>query len=148
MIDVFSRMIVGWSASTNMRSSLTLEALEMAIWRRDRSLHGLVHHSDAGAQYTAIRYTERLGEAGIAPSIGTVGDSYDNALAESAIGLFKTELVRRRGPWRTHDQLEIAALEWIDWFNHCRLHGELDHVPPVEFEAAYHDALESVGTQP
>ncbi len=138
VIDAFSRMIVGWSLATHLRTSLAMEALEMAIWRRAASVQGLVHHSDAGVQYTSIAYTERLAEHGIAPSVGSVGDSYDNALAESAIGLYKTELIRRRGPWRTADQVEFATLEYIDWFNNRRLHGEIGDVPPVEFEEAYY----------
>ena len=138
VIDVFSRRIVGWRADTSMRTDLVLDALEMAIWARDEIHEGLVCHSDAGSQYVAIRYTERLGEIGAAPSIGSVGDSYDNALAESAIGLFKTELHRRHGPWRNLDHLELAILEWVDWFNHRRLHREIGDIPPAEYEAAYH----------
>jgi putative transposase len=107
-----------------------------------RILDGLVHHSDAGSQYTSIRYTERLAEAGIAPSVGSVGDSYDNALAESRIGLYKTELIERRRPWRTAEEVEIATLEYIDWFNHRRLHGSIGDVPPAESEASYYDSLE------
>jgi putative transposase len=109
----------------------------MAIWRRDTQLDGLVHHSDRGGQYLAIRYTDRLADAGAVCSVGSRGDSYDNALAESTIGLYKTELIRRRGPWRGLDDLELATLEWVDWYNHRRLHGALDHVPPVEYEAAH-----------
>jgi len=137
VIDVFSRYIVGWRAATSMRAELVLDALEMAIWRRQSLEAGLVCHSDAGAQYTSIRYTERLAEIGAAPSIGSVGDSYDNAMAESAIGLYKTELVRRHGPWRNLDQLELATLEWVSWFNHRRLHGEIGMIPPAEAEVAY-----------
>ena len=150
VIDVFSRMIVGWSIATHLRTELPLEALEMAIWRRNSILDGLVHHSDAGSQYTSIRYTERLAEAGIAPSVGSVGDSYDNALAESTIGLYKTELIERRRPWRTPEQVEIATLEWIDWFNHRRLHSSIGNVPPAEHEEAYYGVnrvLEEVGIQ-
>jgi putative transposase len=138
VIDAFSRMIVGWSIATHLRTELPLEALEMAIWRRTTLLDGLIHHSDAGSQYTSIRYTERLAEAGIAPSVGSVGDSYDNALAESTIGLYKTELIQRRRPWRTPEQVEIATLEWIDWFNHRRLHSSIGNVPPAEHEEAYY----------
>lgn len=138
VIDVFSRFIVGWQAATTMRTELVLDALEMAIWRRNGLLDGLVHHSDAGAQYTSIRYTNRLADAGAAPSIGSIGDSYDNALAESTIGLYKTELIRRRGPWRGLDQVELATLEYIDWFNHRRLHSEIGDVPPAELEATYY----------
>jgi putative transposase len=139
VIDVFSRMIVGWSIASHLRTDLPLEALEFAIWRRDEDLDGLVHHSDRGSQYTSIRYTQRLAEGGIEPSVGSVGDSYDNALAETTIGLFKTELIARRGPWRTRSQVELATLEWIDWFNHRRLHQSLGYVPPAEFEATYYD---------
>lgn len=142
VIDVFSRLIVGWSLATHLRTDLPLDALEMAIWRRDRDLDGLVHHSDAGSQFTSITYTERLAGAGIEPSVGSRGDSYDNALAESEIGLFKTELVRRRGPWRTPEQVELATLEWVDWFNNRRLHSSIGDVPPVEFEENYYAAIE------
>jgi putative transposase len=138
VIDAFSRFIVGWQASRSLRTDLALDALEMAIWRRRGGLDGLVHHSDRGSQYLAIRYTERLAEAGAVTSVGSVGDSYDNALAETIIGLYKTELIRRRGPWRGLDEVEYATLEWVDWFNHRRLLEPIGHVPPAEFEAAYH----------
>jgi putative transposase len=115
--DVFSRMIVGWSIATHLRASLATEAAEMAVWKRGASVEGLIHHSDAGSQYTSVVYSERLAEHGIAPSVGSVGDSFDNAMAESSIGLYKTELIRRRGPWRNADQVEFATLEYIDWFN-------------------------------
>jgi putative transposase len=144
VIDAFSRMIVGWSLATHIRTELPLEALEMAIWRRDTVLDGLVHHSDAGSQYTSIRYTERLAEAGIAPSVGSVGDSYDNALAETTIGLYKTELIERHRPWRTPEQVELATLEWIDWFNNRRLHGSVGNVPPVEAEGRYYATRETI----
>jgi putative transposase len=134
----FSRMIVGWSIATHLRASLATEALEMAVWRRGVNVQGLVHHSDAGSQYTSVAYSERLATHGIAPSVGSVGDSFDNAMAESAIGLYKTELIRRHGPWRTPDQVEIATLEYIDWFNFRRLHGEIGHVPPAEFEEVFY----------
>ncbi len=104
----------------------------MAVWRRGASVDGLIHHSDAGAQYTSVVYSERLAQHRIAPSVGSVGDSFDNAMAESAIGLYKTELIRRQGPWRTPDQVEFATLEYIDWFNNRRLHGEIGHVPPAQ----------------
>jgi putative transposase len=136
--DVFSRMIVGWSIATHLRASLATEALEMAVWRRGASVEGLIHHSDAGSQYTSVVYSERLAEHGIAPSVGSVGDSFDNAMAESAIGLYKTELIRRQGPWRNPDQVEFATLEYIDWFNSRRLHGEIGHVPPAEFEEVFY----------
>ena len=128
IIDVFSRLIVGWRAAASMRTELVLDALEMAVWRRKEVLDGLVCHADAGSQYTSIRSTDRLAEVGAAPSIGSVGDSYDNSLAESTIGLFKTELIRRHGPWRTLEDVELAALGWIDWFNTRRLHGEIGHI--------------------
>lgn len=143
VIDVYSRFIVGWALTTHMRTDLPLEALEMAIWRRDHAmLDGLVHHSDAGSQYTSIRYTERLAEAGIEPSIGSIGDSFDNALAESTIGLYKAELIEARKPWRTPEQVELATLEWIDWWNHRRLHESIGDVPPAEKEMAYYAVKE------
>lgn len=151
VIDVFSRFIVGWALATHLKTELPLEALEMAIWRREASLDGLVHHSDRGSQYTSIRYTERLDGAGIAPSVGSVGDAYGNALAETTMGLYKTELIRKRGPWRTPEQVEIETLEWIDWWNHRRLHEAIGHVPPAEKEAMYYNqnvllkSLEIVG---
>lgn len=137
IIDAYSRFIVGWQASRSLRTDLALDALEMAIWRR-RDLDGLVHHSDRGSQYLSIRYTERLAEAGAVTSVGSRGDSYDNALAETIIGLYKTELVRRRGPWKGIDDVEYATLEWVDWFNHRRLLEPIGNVPPAEFEAAYY----------
>jgi len=137
IIDAYSRLIVGWQASRSLRTDLALDALEMAIWRR-RDLDGLVHHSDRGSQYLSIRYTERLAEAGAVTSVGSRGDSYDNALAETIIGLYKTELVRRGGPWRGIDDVEYATLEWVDWFNHRRLLEPIGNVPPAEFEAAYY----------
>jgi putative transposase len=138
VIDAFSRLIVGWRSAASMRTELVLDALEMAIWRRASVLEGLVCHSDAGSQYTSLRYTTRLAEIGAAPSVGSVGDSYDNSLAESTIGLYKTELIRRHGPWRTLDELELATLGYIDWFNHRRLHGEIGDIPPAELEATYY----------
>ncbi len=142
VIDVFSRMIVGWKADTTMRTDLVLDTLNMAAWARGRAgvadLSGLVHHTDAGSQYTSIAFTERLAALGVRASIGTVEDAYDNALAESTIGLFKTELIRRNGPWRTLDDVEIATLEWVDWFNNRRLHTELSDIPPAEHEANYY----------
>jgi putative transposase len=137
VIDAFSRFIVGWQASRSLRTDLALDALEMAIWRRRGGLDGLVHHSDRGSQYLSIRYTERLAEAGAVTSVGSRGDSYDNALAETIIGLYKTELIRRRGPWRGIDDVEYATLEWVDWFNHRRLLEPIGYVPPAEFEAAF-----------
>jgi putative transposase len=137
IIDAFSRFLVGWQASQSLRTDLALDALEMAIWARRGDLQGLVHHSDRGSQYLAIRYTERLAEAGAACSVGSRGDSFDNALAETIIGLYKTELIRRGGPWKGLDQVEYATLEWVDWFNHRRLLEPIGHIPPAELEAAY-----------
>ena len=141
VVDVFSRRIVGWRASRSLRTDLALDALEQAVWtrrREGRSLDGLIHHSDRGSQYLSIRYTERLVEEQAVTSVGSRGDSYDNALAETTIGLFKTELFRPGGPWRGLDDLELAVLEWVDWFNHRRLHGALEHVPPAEHEDRYY----------
>jgi putative transposase len=138
VVDAYSRFIVGWQASRSLRTDLALDALEMAIWRRRAGLEGLVHHSDRGSQYLAIRYTERLAEAGAVISVGSRGDSFDNALAETIIGLYKTELIRRRGPWRGLDEVEYATLEWVDWFNHRRLLEPIGYVPPAELEADYH----------
>lgn len=141
VVDVFSRFVVGWQASRSLHTDLALDALEMALWRRRaKRLDGLVHHSDRGTQYLAVRYTERLAEAGIAASVGSRGDSYDNALAESFHGLYKAELIRHRGPWRGLDDVEHATMDYVDWFNHRRLHGELGMVPPAEFEASYYAA--------
>ena len=137
VVDAFSRFLVGWQAARSLGTDLALDALELAIWRRQGQLEGLVHHSDRGSQYLAIRYTERLAEAGAVTSVGSVGDSYDNALAETIIGLYKTELIRRRGPWKGIDQVEYATLEWVDWFNHRRLLEPIGHLPPAEFEAAF-----------
>ena len=140
-IDVFSRMITGWRAAKSMTTDLVLDALEMGIWQRQRQGHdlqGLVHHSDAGSQYTSIRYSERLAEAGAKPSVGSVGDSYDNAMAESIIGLFKTELIYRRGPWRSLDAVELATLEWVDWYNNRRLFEAIGDIPPAEAEANHY----------
>ncbi len=142
VIDVFSRMIVGWKADTTMRAELVTDTLDMAAWTRGRAdvedLAGLIHHTDAGSQYVSLALTERLAALGMRASIGTVGDAYDNALAESTIGLFKTELIRRRSPWRTLDDVEIATLEWVDWFNNRRLLEPIGHVPPAEFEQMYY----------
>jgi len=144
IIDVFSRAIVGWQVSTSLRSDLAIDALEMAIFARgDRDLSELIHHSDRGVQYLSIRYSERLGEAGVVASVGSRGDSYDNALAESFNGLFKTELIHRQGPWRNVEHVEWATLNYVDWFNRRRLHGEIGMVPPAEFEARYYHSNES-----
>ena len=142
VIDVFSRAIVGWRVSRSLRSDLALDALEQALYFRPNT-DGLIHHSDRGVQYLSIRYTERLAEAGIERSVGSVGDSYDNALAETINGLFKTEVIRRRGPWRNIDEVEIAVLEWVDWFNNRRLLEPIGWVPPAEFEAAYYQRQEA-----
>ncbi len=138
VIDVYSRMIVGWHLSTNMRTELVMHAFEQAVWRRDTLLDWLVAHSDAGSQYTSIRFTERLEEIGVRPSIGTIGDSYDNAMAETTIGLYKTELVWQQGPWRSVEELELATLMHVEWFNNHRLHGELDHHTPAEYEKIHY----------
>ena len=137
VIDAFSRRIVGWRVASHLRTDLALDALEMAIWARGSTLPGLVHHSDRGVQYLAIRYTERLADAEAVNSVGSRGDSYDNALAESVNGLYKGELIHRRGPWRSVEQVELATAEWVDWWNRERIHGACGGIPPVEFEAAY-----------
>lgn len=144
IVDAFSRAIVGWKAATTMATDLVLDALEMAIWARGTTLKGLVAHSDAGSQYTSLRYTERLAEIGAAPSIGTVGDSYDNALAETVNGLYKNELIHRRGPWRTLDDIEVATAAWVHWWNTTRLHGACGDVPPEEYEQAWRRAHRDV----
>lgn len=139
--DVYSRRIVGWRTAARMPTDLPLDALEMALWTRaqaDELVAGLVHHSDAGSQYTSIRYTDRLTDAGAVASIGTVGDSYDNALAESVIGLYKTECIHFDGPWRNVDDVELATLDWVWWFNTTRLHSALGYVPPIEYEQNYY----------
>jgi putative transposase len=140
VLDVFSRLIVGWQVATSLYTDLALDALQMAIWRRQNAgadLTGLVHHSDRGVQYRAIRYTQRLAETDAVASVGSRGDSYDNAMAEAFNSLFKAELVRNKGPWRGLDDLEIATVEYIDWYNNRRLHGELGHIPPAEHEALH-----------
>ena len=142
VIDAFARSIVGWRVSVSLRTDLALDALEQALYQRPSS-EGLIHHSDRGIQYLSIRYTERLFEAGIEPSVGSIGDSYDNALAESVIGLYKTEVIRRRGPWRCLEDVEFATLEWVDWFNNRRLLTSIGDVPPVEYEERYYDAQEA-----
>jgi putative transposase len=139
VIDVFARRIVGWRVSSSLRTDFVLDALEQAICARGGAMPaGLVHHSDQGTQYLSMRYTDRLADAGIAPSVGSRGDAYDNALAESVIGLFKTEVIRRLGPWRHLDAVEVATLTWVDWFNNRRLLEPIGYVPPAEFEARYH----------
>jgi transposase InsO family protein len=143
--DVFSRKIVGWRVSNSLRSDLALDALEQALHARP-DLDGLVHHSDRGVQYLSIHYTERLAEAGIEPSVGSVGDSYDNALAETINGLFKTEIIHPNGPWRNLEEVEFATLEWVDWFNNRRLLGPIGDIPPVEFEQMYYERSEVPAT--
>jgi putative transposase len=143
IVDAFSRMIVGWRVATTMRTDMVLDALEMARWSRGTRLEGLITHSDAGSQFTSVRYGERLAELGAVPSIGTVGDSFDNALAETVNGLYKTELIRGpgQGPWRNVDDVELATLGWVHWHNTERLHGYLNDVPPTEFEATWRENL-------
>lgn len=144
--DVFSRKLVGWRTTNRMPTELPLDALEMALWVRERAgepVDGLIHHSDAGSQYTAIRYAERLADAGAIASIGTVGDSYDNALAESVVGLYKTECVKLDGPFRTVDELELATLSWVHWFNENRLHSSIGYLTPIEAENAYYREINS-----
>ena len=146
VFDACSQRIVGWRTAAAMPTQLPLDALEMALWTRSRAgedVTGVVHHSDAGSQYTSIRYTSRLLEAGAVASIGSVGDSYDNALAESLIGLYKAECVRPDGPWRGVDELELGTLNWVHWFNEARLHSSLGYVPPIEFEATFKTTIDT-----
>jgi transposase InsO family protein len=140
VIDVFARRIVGWRVSRNMRTDFVLDALEQALYARQPG-ESLIHHSDRGSQYVSIRYTERLAEAGIEPSVGSKGDSYDNALAETINGLYKTEVIHRRGPWKTVESVELATLEWVAWFNHHRLLSSIGYIPPAEAEAEYYRQL-------
>lgn len=141
--DVFSRRIVGWNVSSSLRTEASpLPALEMAAWLSG-NITGLIHHSDRGSNYVSMVYTDRILELGATPSVGSVGDSYDNALAEAVNGLFKTELIRRRGPWRTIEQVELATLEWVWWWNNQRLHSELGYLTPAEVEANHYADLES-----
>jgi len=137
VIDVYSRMIVGWRAATSMSAELTLDALEQALWAR-RVKEKLIHHSDKGSQYLSIRYSDRLKEAGVEASVGSTGDAYDNAMAETVNGLFKTEVIRKRGPWRGLESVEFATLEWVHWFNNIRLLEPIGNIPPAEFEKAYY----------
>ena len=139
--DVFARCIVGWRVSRSLHTDMVLNALEQALWAR-RETNELIHHSDRGSQYLSIRYTERLAEANIDASVGSIGDSYDNALAETINGLYKTEVIRHRGPWRNIDEVEFATLEWVDWFNNRRLLEPIGNIPPAEFEMAYYRQLE------
>jgi transposase InsO family protein len=138
VIDVFARRIVGWRVSRTAHADFVLDALEQALHDRRPLKGGLIHHSDRGSQYVAIRYTEHLLDAGIEPSVGSVGDSYDNALAETVIGLFKTEVIRQIGPWKSLEAVEYATLEWVDWFNHRRLLEPIGIIPPAEAEARYY----------
>src|SRR5688500_11110887 len=148
VIDVFARRIVGWRVSASLRTDFVLDALEQAIYDRcGTGVNDLVHHSDRGTQYLSMRYTERLAEAGIEPSVGSRGDSYDNALAESVIGLFKTEVIHRKGPWRHLEAVEFATLTWVDWFNTRRLLEPIGYVPPAEYEASYYQRLSGGGAR-
>jgi putative transposase len=142
IIDVFARRIVGWRVSSTMHTDFVLDALEQALFARqpERS-EALIHHSDRGSQYVSIRYSERLAEAGIEPSVGSIGDSYDNALAETINGLYKAELIHRRAPWKTREAVELATLEWVSWFNHHRLLEPIGYIPPAEAEAKYYQQL-------
>jgi len=140
VIDVFARRIVGWRVSSSLRTDFVLDALDQAIYERcGEDLGDLIHHSDRGSQYLAMRYTDRLTDAGIDPSVGSRGDAYDNALAESVIGLFKTEVIRLKGPWRHLEAVEFATLEWVDWFNHRRLLEPIGDMPPAEYETRYYE---------
>ncbi|MBF6420840.1 IS3 family transposase, partial [Nocardia farcinica] len=141
VIDAYARRILGWRTSTSMTTTLVLDAIEHAIWTRERDgwdVKNVVHHTDRGSQYTSIAFSERLAAAGIQPSVGAVGSSYDNALAETINGLYKTELIKQRGPWRTVDHVEFATAEWVDWFNHRRLYRYCGDIPPAEMEAAHY----------
>jgi len=141
VLDLYSRRVVGWRVSNSLRTDLALDALEHGLWQRQREqrdVTGLVHHSDRGVQYLAIRYSERLAAAGAVASVGSKGDSYDNAAAESLNGLYKTELIRRRGPWKSLEEVEFATMEWIDWYNHHRLHSWCGDIPPAEHEALHY----------
>jgi putative transposase len=146
VIDAYARRIVGWQVSRTAHAGFVLDALEQALYERQPVRSGLVHHSDRGVQYVSIKYTERLAEAGIEPSVGSIGDSYDNALAETIIGLFKTEVIHRRGSWRNAEAVEFATLEWVDWFNHRRLFEPIGSIPPAEAEARYYAQTEGLAT--
>ena len=141
VIDVFARCIVGWRVSRSLKTELVLDALEQALWSRT-DIEGLIHHSDRGCQYLSIRYSDKLAESGIDASVGSVGDSYDNALAETINGLYKTEVIRHRGPWKTVDEVEYATLEWVDWFNNRRILEPIGNIPPAEYELMYYQQLE------
>jgi putative transposase len=146
VIDAYARRIVGWQVSRTAHAGFVLDALEQALYERQPVRSGLVHHSDRGVQYVSIKYTERLAEAGIEPSVGSIGDSYDNALAETIIGLFKTEVIHRRGSWRNAEAVEFATLEWVDWFDHRRLFEPIGSIPPAEAEARYYAQTEGLAT--
>jgi transposase InsO family protein len=147
VIDVYARRIVGWRVSSSMQTDFVLDALEQALYdRQPERSESLIHHSDRGSQYVSIRYTERLAQAGIEPSVGSRGDSYDNALAETINGLYKTELIHRRAPWKTRESVELATLEWVHWFNHLRLLEPIGYTPPAEAEANYWRQLASEAT--
>jgi putative transposase len=147
VIDVFSRFIVGWRVLNSLRTDLALDALEMAICaRRSHDLTGLIHHGDRGVQYLCIRYTDRLAEVGAVSSVGSHGDSYDNALVEAVNGLYKAEVIHKSGPWRSLDQVEFATAKWVHWWNHNRVHSAVGDMPPAEFEALYYDSNQKVST--
>ena len=146
VIDVFARRIIGWRVSRSMHVELVLDALEQAVWSRS-NVKGVVHHSDHGSQYLSIRYTERLAQVGVQPSVGSVGDSFDNALAETVIGLYKTEVIHRRGPWRNLEAVEYATLEWVDWFNNRRILEPIGNIPPAELEASYYHSKSQLPTK-
>ena len=143
VIDVYARRIVGWRVSTSMNTDFVLDALEQALHDRQPDRGGLIHHSDRGSQYVSIRYTERLSQSGIEPSVGSRGDSYDNALAETINGLYKTELIHRRAPWKAREAVELATLHWVHWFNHERLLAPIGNIPPAEAEANYWRSLQA-----
>jgi putative transposase len=144
VIDAFARRIVGWRVSRSMHTDFVLDALEQALYARQPERDGgLIHHSDRGSRYASIRYSERLAEAGVEPSVGSKGESYDNALAETVNGLYKAELIHRRAPWKTMEAVEFATLEWVSWFNHARLLAPIGYIPPGEAEAKYYRALET-----
>ena len=145
VIDVFARRVIGWRVARSMQTELVLDALEQALWSRSE-VEGVIHHSDRGTQYLSIRYSERLTEAGVEPSVGTTGDSYDNALAETIIGLYKTEVIYHRGPWRGIDAVEYSTLEWVDWFNNRRLLEPIGNIPPAESEMEYYRQREESAT--
>ncbi len=149
VIDTFAKRVVGWRASSSMTTDFVLDALEQALYeRRPKESDGLIHHSDRGSQYVSIRYTERLSEAGINPSVGNTGSAYDNALAETINGLYKTEVIHRRGPWKTKAAVELATLEWVSWFNHQRLLESIGDIPPAEAEERYYQQLTMQAAEP